>query len=157
MARVNPDDDSIRRFIVRHYRYDPERHERRHVMIAAFDNEREFEAYVHLAATELGRNKRRGRVGDRKEHISGVVQEAGHRRRQQNARLVQRALDRGVSSAALLELELPENAGAMRHARPTGRPSRRKRIMSRVQSGVGQRARDALRRLKSRRKAAELS
>jgi hypothetical protein len=43
VAEVDPDDDSIRRFIVRHYRYDPDRHERRHVVVAAFDSEREFD------------------------------------------------------------------------------------------------------------------
>ena len=31
MAQVDPQDDSIERFIVRHYRYGPQWHERRHV------------------------------------------------------------------------------------------------------------------------------
>jgi hypothetical protein len=43
MAQVDPADDSIKRFIVRHYRYDPERRERRHVVVAAFDNEPEYQ------------------------------------------------------------------------------------------------------------------
>jgi hypothetical protein len=33
MARVDAEDDTLRRYIVRHYRYDPERHERRHVVV----------------------------------------------------------------------------------------------------------------------------
>ena len=46
VARVDPGDDSIERFIVRHYRYDPQRRERRHVVVAVFGNEREFQACV---------------------------------------------------------------------------------------------------------------
>ena len=42
MASVDPADDSVRRFIVRHYAYDPSRHERRHIVVAAYDNEQEF-------------------------------------------------------------------------------------------------------------------
>jgi hypothetical protein len=37
MARVDPEDDTIWRFIACHYRYDPQRQERRHVVVAAFD------------------------------------------------------------------------------------------------------------------------
>lgn len=44
MAAVDPDDDSIKRFIVLHYRYDADRRERRNVVVQAFDNEREFHA-----------------------------------------------------------------------------------------------------------------
>jgi hypothetical protein len=32
--------------VVRHYRFDPARRERRHVVVAAFDNKREFEAPI---------------------------------------------------------------------------------------------------------------
>jgi hypothetical protein len=35
MARVDPEDDSIERFIVRRYRYDSQRRERRHVVAVA--------------------------------------------------------------------------------------------------------------------------
>jgi hypothetical protein len=44
VAAVDPDDDTICRYVVRHYRYDPDRHERRHVVVAAFDNESEYDA-----------------------------------------------------------------------------------------------------------------
>jgi hypothetical protein len=46
MPRVDPQDDSIRRWVVHHYRYDPHRRERRHVLISAnmallqFDDDR---------------------------------------------------------------------------------------------------------------------
>jgi hypothetical protein len=52
MAKVDADDDTIRRFVVQHYRYDPDRHERRPVVIAAFDNEAECEASMHEAQAE---------------------------------------------------------------------------------------------------------
>lgn len=42
VARVDPNDDSIERWSVRWYRYDPDRHERRHVTVAAFDNASEY-------------------------------------------------------------------------------------------------------------------
>jgi hypothetical protein len=42
VATVDPGDDDIERYVVRHYAHDPERHERRHQVIAAFDNEGEF-------------------------------------------------------------------------------------------------------------------
>ena len=54
MAEVDPEDDSIRRFIVRHYQYDPRRHERRHVVIAAFDNEREMWARMEEIGAGTG-------------------------------------------------------------------------------------------------------
>jgi hypothetical protein len=39
MATVDADDDAIWRYIVRRYAHDPQRHERRHQIVAAFDNE----------------------------------------------------------------------------------------------------------------------
>jgi len=52
MARVDPDDDK-RRYIVRHYRHDPERHDRRHVVVAAFDSRREFSACLDAISEEI--------------------------------------------------------------------------------------------------------
>ncbi|MBJ7610555.1 MAG: hypothetical protein JF887_14190 [Candidatus Dormibacteraeota bacterium] len=42
MATVDPDDDDIERYVVRRYAHDFRRHERRHQIVAAFDNKREF-------------------------------------------------------------------------------------------------------------------
>jgi hypothetical protein len=58
MAPVDPENDNIQRFIVRHYRYDPERHERRHVVVPAFDNDPEFQACMQ----EVGRRSAAGRT-----------------------------------------------------------------------------------------------
>jgi len=42
VAEVNPDDDSIDRWVLWHYRYDLDRRQRRNVVIAAFDNAEEL-------------------------------------------------------------------------------------------------------------------
>jgi hypothetical protein len=76
VARVDPEDDDVLRFIVQHYRYDPERHERRHVVVAAFDNEQEFLSCINTVRSEIEQRKRRGGPVDQREHASGAVHEA---------------------------------------------------------------------------------
>jgi hypothetical protein len=117
VARVDPADDDALRYIVRHYRYDPARHERRHVQVAAFDNEREFLACMADLRGELDRRKRDGEPVERAEHISGVVHEPGYRRRAANGRLVWRAIRHGVAPRLLDELELPSNVSFSRAER----------------------------------------
>jgi hypothetical protein len=39
---VDPDDDETERYVVRLYAHDPQRHERRHQVVGAFDNKAEF-------------------------------------------------------------------------------------------------------------------
>jgi hypothetical protein len=110
VARVDPDDDNLRRYIVRHYRYDPERHERRHVVVAAFDSRREYNGCFQAASAELERRKAAGEEVDPTEHVSGTVHEPGHRRRAANGRLVMRALGHGVAAGPWLDqLEMPSN------------------------------------------------
>lgn len=55
VGRVDPDDDSLRRYIVRHYRYDPVRRERRHVVVAAFGSRWEFWACLDAISEEIRR------------------------------------------------------------------------------------------------------
>ena len=109
MAQVDPEDDSILRFIVRHYRYDSQRRERRHVIVAAFDNEAEFEARLQSEAAEIQRRRDNGETVDRREHASGSVYEPGYLRRAANGHLLSRAIARGVSPPGLERLELPSN------------------------------------------------
>ncbi|HEY3087101.1 MAG TPA: hypothetical protein VII16_08460 [Actinomycetes bacterium] len=118
MSQVDPDDDNIRRLIVRHYRYDPDRHERRHLLVAAFDNEREFDACLEAMEAELSRRRERGDAVDPREHVSGVVHEPGHRRRQQNARILVRASRHGVVPANWHTLDLPSNVAILSAGRP---------------------------------------
>jgi len=62
MARVDPDDDSVRRYVLWHYRFDDRRNERRNVASAAFDSEIEFlrEFGEHHAASSILKSRRRG-------------------------------------------------------------------------------------------------
>jgi hypothetical protein len=71
VAKVDVGDDSIRRFVVHHYRYDAERHERRHVLVAAFDNRREFKACMAAIRADIERREAAGEPVDRHEHSTG--------------------------------------------------------------------------------------
>jgi hypothetical protein len=118
MASVDPGDDSIERFIVRHYRYDPQRRERRHVVVAVFDNEREFLACIDRVRAEIERRREAGELVDRREHASGVVHEPGYLRRAANGHLVTRAVRQGAVGRWIEELELPSNVSFVRAERP---------------------------------------
>jgi hypothetical protein len=96
MARVDPADDSRRRYIVHHYRYDPERRERRHVVVAAFDSRWEYKACLQAESEELDRRRAEDMSIDRREQISGMVAEPGDRKRAADGRLLMRAQRRGV-------------------------------------------------------------
>jgi hypothetical protein len=112
MAQVDPADDSIERFIVRHYRYDPERRERRHVVVAAFDNEPEYQARMQEVGAEI-RRRENAENFDRREHASGTIYEPGYLRRAANGHLLGRAIRHGVSPPGLEGLELPSNMSSV--------------------------------------------
>jgi hypothetical protein len=118
VARVDPGDDSIERFIVRHYRYDSQRRERRHVVVAAFDNEREFRACMEGVQAEITRRRDAGEPVDPGEHTSGIVYKPGYLRRAANGHLVTRAIRHGAAGRWIEELELPSNMGVVRAGRP---------------------------------------
>lgn len=85
MAQVDPDDDSLDRYIVWHYAYDPARHERRNQVVAAFDDAREFEDYVDRAQADLRRRQATDGV-DPKEHFGGVIKLRGREAQKQARR-----------------------------------------------------------------------
>jgi hypothetical protein len=120
VARVDSGDDSIERFVVRHYRYDPQRRERRHVEVAAFDNEREFLACLKDVRAEIMRRREAGEPVDPGEHASGVVYEPGYLRRSANGHLLARAVKHGATGAWLDELELPSYVSFVQMKRPPG-------------------------------------
>src|SRR5215469_18582738 len=97
MPRVDPEDDSIERFIVHHYRYDPQRRERRHVVVAAFDNEHEYRACLDSVHDEINARRGRGEQVDPTEHASGIVHEPGYLRRAANGHLLTRAMRHGAT------------------------------------------------------------
>ena len=119
VARVDPADDSIERFIVQHYRYDPQRRERRHVVVAAFDNEREFRACMEGVQAEISRRRDAGEPVDPGEHASGIVHEPGYLRRAANGHLVSRAIRHGAAGQWIGELELPSNMSVVWAERPS--------------------------------------
>jgi hypothetical protein len=120
VPRVDVEDDSIERFIVRHYRYDPQRRERRHVVVAAFDNEREYRACMESVQAEIKARRERGEPVDPGEHASGIVQEPGYLRRAANGHLLSRAIRHGATGSWIGELELPSNMSVIRAERPPG-------------------------------------
>jgi hypothetical protein len=126
VARVDPEDDSVRRYVVHHYRYDPERHERRNVVVAAFDSSREFDACFRATSDELESRRAAGEDVDPREHVSGTTYEPGARRRAANGRLVVRALRHGVALGPWIdELEMPSNMALLRvESGPARRPRR---------------------------------
>ena len=89
MALVDPEEDSLRRFVALHHRYDEARHEWRNVVLAAFDDEHEFQEFLDARNAELEARHDAGQA-DPREHVSGVVREPGHRLRAQNRRLLRR-------------------------------------------------------------------
>ncbi len=118
MARIDAHDDDLMRYVVRRYAYDPRRRERRHQVVAAFDNKREWAAFLDQAATQLRRDRAAGVITDPREHYTGVVLEPGYQRRQQNGRLIRRAIERGADIGAFLaDLDLPSNVAIVRAER----------------------------------------
>lgn len=121
MTVVNPDDDTVRRYVVRHYRYDPDRHERRHVVVGAFDNESEYDACLVATGAALDARRDSAEAVDPCEHVSGTVYEPGYRRLQQNGRMLRRAAEHGVWPPNWQDLELPSNVAIVQ----TGPPDKR--------------------------------
>ncbi len=115
---MDPEDDSIERFIVCHYRYDPQRRERRHVVVAAFDGEREYRACFESVQADIRRRREAGGPVDASEHVSGRIYEPGYLRRAANGHLVMRALRHGAAGPWIDEMDLPSNISVSRAERP---------------------------------------
>jgi hypothetical protein len=137
MGRVDPADDAIERFVVRHYRFDPERHQRRHVVVEAFDNEHELKRSIHALRRALERLRAVEPV-DPKEHVSGVVWEPHHRELAANGRLLRRAADRGSIPRDLLSLPLPPDVSLFGEppASTSRVPSQRKPAESQITAPI---------------------
>jgi hypothetical protein len=76
MAKIDPDDDTLDRWIVWWYQYDESRRERRNMVVAAFDNEAEFLERIGEADAELQRLQAEDRA-EGTERISGGLHRAG--------------------------------------------------------------------------------
>jgi len=111
MATVDPDDDDAYRWVVRLYAYDPQRHERRHQVVAAVDNKSEFRRIFEALAADLRRRRDAGEPVDPAEYYSGLLLEPGYRRRARDGRLLTQAIRRrlSISDAFIAGLDLPCN------------------------------------------------
>jgi hypothetical protein len=109
MAAVDPEDDSISRWVVHHYRYDSQRRQRRHVLVRAFDNRREFELAMSELRSQIA-EARRSAESDSREHVTGTVWEPGDRASAAVGHMVRRAMEHGVDPRRILESgTLPSN------------------------------------------------
>ncbi len=114
MGQVDPDDDTIWRWVLHHYRFDDARNERRNVVVAAYDNEREFNAeferYVEQIQGEIKAGTRSSR-----ENVSGVALKPGYREEHARGHSVRRAMEHGVDPSPLLDDgPLPSNMALLR-------------------------------------------
>lgn len=80
MGEVDPDDDTVHRWILYCYRFDPARHERRHCVIAAYDNSHEMRQRMDLEAQRLNERRASG-VAEAAEYLTGSHMEPGHKDR----------------------------------------------------------------------------
>ena len=101
MALVNHEDDTIWRWVIHHYRFDPARRERRNVVVAAYDNETEFRAEFDRYAAMIGAEIAADIRSDH-ENLSGVALEPGHLAAAARGHNVRRALEHGVNPQPLL-------------------------------------------------------
>jgi len=109
MPAIDPDDDTARRWVIHHFRFDPERNQRRYVFVAAFDNEREYRAAIVRASDEVTAEIAAG-TRDPRENISGLVMEPGHLAAAARGHKIRRAMEHGVIPAGLLSAgPLPTN------------------------------------------------
>lgn len=88
------------------------------MLVAAFDNNREFLASISNVDAEIAGRRERGERVDPREHASGVVYAPGYLRRAANGHLLSRAIRHGATGSWVEELELPTNMSLLRAKRP---------------------------------------
>jgi hypothetical protein len=84
--------------------------------VAAFDNEGQFLALLGQSREQLQQRRGTGEDIDIREHYSGVHLEPGYRHRQQNRRLIWRAIGRANPDAVRQRLEPPAEAAGLANA-----------------------------------------
>jgi hypothetical protein len=122
MAQVDPYDDTRDRWVVFHYRFDPERHERRNVIVAAFDRKREFKSFMKKEGEAL-RAAREAGDAQAGENLSGVRWPAGYHARIAEQRQQNRRHAAGSRYVQAFDPTIPTQAATYG---PTTRPSIRR-------------------------------
>ena len=109
MGQVDPGDDTIWRWVIHHYRFDPSRNQRRNVVVAAYDNPAEFEGELDRYSRQVRAQILAGTRSDR-EHVSGTALHPGYRAEQARAHAVHRAIRHGADFRQLMsDGPLPSN------------------------------------------------
>jgi hypothetical protein len=90
MVAVSPEDDSRHRYVLNHYRFDPERRERRNVVVGAWDTEAEFSREERRLRDVVARRKS-APDGDARESLSGAVLGPGDLAERRRARVLERS------------------------------------------------------------------
>jgi hypothetical protein len=83
--QVDPNDDEIARFVFWHNTFDALRNERRHVVVAAYDNEADFKAAIAPLHEDLLRRRQAGSTHPT-EHYGGEWRYPGHEVQRQRAK-----------------------------------------------------------------------
>lgn len=109
MAQVDLDDDTLWRWVIQHYRFDPTRNERRNVVVSVFDNAAEFETELHRYAVRVHAEITAGTRSGR-ENVSGLALHLGYQAEQARAHAARRAISHGADPRRLLSnRSLPPN------------------------------------------------
>lgn len=87
MAKVDPYDDSILRWIAYRNMFDPSRNEVRHVVLVAFSSEEEFHKFVEEERVTLEERKINGKA-EEYEFIGGDLKYAGSDLRAKEVRAI---------------------------------------------------------------------
>ena len=100
MGAVDPENDDVARWVVHHYRYDSARNERRNVVVAAFDNAKEFDLEIVRRAAELRLEQAAG-TRNAGEQISGIALPVGYLAEAARGHAIKTAIQHGASNAAI--------------------------------------------------------
>ena len=123
MTEADPNDDTIRRWVIHHYRFDPARNERRYVVAAAYDDEREYLRELERYDVRIRSEIAAGTRSDR-EMVSGTTWEPVHLAAQKRGHAVRRAIEHGVDPEPLLrDGPLPSNMAVLTFSEDASPPT----------------------------------
>lgn len=101
MSEIDISDDSLTRYVVKHYKFDPSTKHFIHLELMAFDNKKEFEMKI----SELGKSLKHLQDSHEvtsKEYIYGAIYKPGHFDQTNQMHLVKRMIRHGVNPNAYL-------------------------------------------------------
>ena len=85
MAKVDPYDDSIKRYAIKRHAYDLEKKHFRWIFESAYDKKREFKRHLQAAFDELESRRQKGEAHV-KEQVAGQILEIGYFRNSKSRR-----------------------------------------------------------------------